>query len=95
MPGQEPMQWLIREVRPGRSWLQEMELPGALFVIQMHFDEIGEGRTRITQRLSLEGAGADKLLEGIRIFETTTPDGLKRIAAVIEEAQQRIGDSEA
>jgi len=94
MPGQEPMPWLIREVDPGRSWRQEMELPDALFVIQMQFEDVGGGRTRITQRLWLEGAGAHKLLDGIRIFETTTPDGLKRIASVIEAAKRKAGDSE-
>jgi hypothetical protein len=95
MPGQEPRSWLIREVDDGRSWTQEMPLPGASFLINMQFDELVEGRTRITQRLWLEGEGAEAFLDGVRLFETTTPDGLKRIAAAIEKAQSEAGDSES
>jgi Polyketide cyclase / dehydrase and lipid transport len=94
MPGQEPRHWLIRAVDPGRSWIQEMSLPGALFIVSMHFEKVVKGRTRITQRLWLEGEGAEALLDDVRIFETTTPDGLKRIAAVIERARRKASDSE-
>jgi hypothetical protein len=68
-----------------------MSLPGASFLVSMHFEEVPEGRTRITQRLWLEGEGAAAYLDGVRIFETTTPDGLKRIATVIEKAQSERG----
>jgi hypothetical protein len=33
MPGQEPRHWLIRTVDPGRSWTQEMSLPGASLLV--------------------------------------------------------------
>jgi hypothetical protein len=89
MPGQEPRQWLIRAVDIGRSWTQEMSLPGASFMVTMQFEEVGNGRTRITQRLWLEGDGAELFLDGVRLFETTTPEGLKRIAAIIEKAQSK------
>jgi hypothetical protein len=94
MPGQEPRRWLIRTVDPGRSWTQEMSLPGASFMVSMQFEELVNGRTRITQRLWLEGDGAGAFLDAVRLFETTTPDGLKRIAAVIEKAQSNAGDFE-
>jgi len=87
MPGENPRHWLIRAVDPGRSWTQEMSLPGASFMVSMRFEEVGKGRTRITQRLWMEGGCSDALLDGVRLFETTTPDGLKRIAAIIEKAQ--------
>jgi hypothetical protein len=87
MPGQEPRSWWIRTVDPGQSWTQEMALPGASLMIAMQFELVAEGRTRITQRLWLEGDGAMAFLDSVRIFEATTPDGLKRIAAAIEEAQ--------
>jgi hypothetical protein len=60
----------------------------------MQFEGIAKGRTRITQRLWLEGDGAEAFLDGVRIFETTTPDGLKRIAAAIEKAQSNVSPSE-
>jgi hypothetical protein len=93
MRGQEPREWLIRAVDPGRSWTQEMPLPGASFMVSMQFEETGRGRTRITQRLWLEGEGAEAFVDGVRVFETTTPDGLKRIAAVIEKAQANTSDA--
>jgi hypothetical protein len=94
MPGQEPRDWLIRAVDPGRSWTQEMFLPGASFMVSMHFEELAEGRTQITQRLWLDGDGADAFVHDIRLFETTTPDGLKRIATIIGKAQTKTSGSE-
>jgi hypothetical protein len=87
IPGQEERRWAIRAVDPGRSWTQEIPLPGATFMVSMQFEEMPHGRTRITQRLWLEGQGAEALVDAVRAFETTTPDGLKRIAAAIEKAQ--------
>jgi hypothetical protein len=87
MPGQGPIEWLIRTLDPGRSWTQEMLLPEASLMVSMLFEDVCEGRTRITQRLWLEGTGAEALVEAVRMFETTTPDGLKRIAAAIAKAQ--------
>jgi polyketide cyclase/dehydrase/lipid transport protein len=86
MPGQEPRHWMIVELDPGRSCTTEMPLPGASFSCRMQFEEDGAG-TRITQKLWLQGENAQAYLEGIRLFETTTPDGLKRIAAVLAAAQ--------
>jgi Polyketide cyclase / dehydrase and lipid transport len=93
MPGQETRHWTIRAVEPGRSWTQAISLPGASFVIGMQFEEVSKDRTRITQRLWLEGEGAQAFLDAVRVFETTTPDGLKRIAAVIEKAQRTASDT--
>jgi hypothetical protein len=94
MPGQEPRRWLIRAVDRGYSWSQEMPMPGATFLVSMHFEESAVDRTRITQRLWLEGEGAAAFLDHVRIFETTTADGLKRIAAAIEKAYGEAIDSE-
>lgn len=89
MPGQEPRHWIIRDVDPGRSWTQELALPGASFFIRMRFEEAEPGRTRITQRLWLEGDGAGTFLDGVRLFESTTPEGMKRIAAAIASNARR------
>jgi Polyketide cyclase / dehydrase and lipid transport len=93
MPGQDSRHWWIRDVDAGRSWTQEMPLPGASLIVSMQFEEAAPGRTRITQRLWLEGEVDEPLLNGVRIFEDTTPGGLKRIAAAIEEAQRTAADS--
>ena len=94
VPGQEPRNWSIRRVDPGRSWTQEIALPRASLMVSMQFEELPERRTRITQRLWLEGEGAEAFLDGVRMFETTTPDGLKRIARAIEAARANVSRSE-
>jgi hypothetical protein len=63
-------------------------------MVSMRFEEVVRGRTRTTQRLWLDGEGAEALLDGVRLFETTTPDVLKRIPAVIERARRKTSDSE-
>jgi hypothetical protein len=63
-------------------------------MVSMRFEEVVSGRTRISQRLWLEGEGAGALLDAVRLFETTTPDGLKRIAAAIERAGRKASDSD-
>jgi hypothetical protein len=72
-----------------------MPLSGASLLVSMRFEEVTEGRTRITQRLWLEGEGAEAFRDGMRMFETTTLDGLNRIAAVIAQAQSEARDRDA
>jgi hypothetical protein len=71
-----------------------MSLPRASFMVTMLFEAVAKGRTRISQRLWLEGDGAEAFLDGVRVFETTTPDGLRRIAAAIENAHRNVSPSE-
>ena len=87
MPGQPPLEWMIREAHPGRYWIQEASLPGASLFISMQFEAL-DRRTSITQRLWLDGERAGDFVDAVRMFETTTPDGLKRIASLIERAQR-------
>jgi len=63
-------------------------------MVSMQFEEGIKGRSRITQRLWLEGEGSEAFLDGVRVFESTTPDGLKRIASVIEKAYSKAGTSQ-
>ncbi|MCU1233652.1 MAG: Polyketide cyclase / dehydrase and lipid transport [Candidatus Solibacter sp.] len=48
LPGQAPLQWRIREVRPGKWFAIEMELGGAVLTFEWWFEELGEVRTRLT-----------------------------------------------
>jgi hypothetical protein len=89
MPGQEPRAWLICEVEPNRFYSQNIPLDNASLMVSMRFEELPEGRTRITQGLWLEGDGAQELIGSVRAFEATTADGLKRIAEIIERSQTR------
>jgi hypothetical protein len=73
--GQAPRQWTISELDPYRSGTIEMVLDGAVFSNSMKFDSISNERSRITQRMALDGEGAHMLFEGIRAFEATAPQG--------------------
>jgi hypothetical protein len=62
-PGQEPLCWQIREVRPGVAFIIEMPLDGAVLVFEWLFDAVSNDRTRITQRIVLSGANAHGICE--------------------------------
>lgn len=84
--GQEPRQWTISELDPERSATIEMVLGDAVFSNSMTFDSVSSDRIRITQRMALHGDVPQELIEGIRAFEATAPQGLARLASAIELA---------
>src|SRR5512139_2036046 len=55
LPGQEPIRWWIREVRPQQQFLIEIPLTGASVWIEWRFRGLSEQRTRMTQRIALSG----------------------------------------
>lgn len=86
-PGQDVREWTISELDLNSSGTIRMQLGGAVFTNRMTFDSISNGRTRITQQMSLSGEGSDVLAEGMRAFEASAPQGLAKLAAAIEAAQ--------
>lgn len=86
-PGQEPIPWQIRDVRPGASFIIEMLLDRAVLSFQWLFDAVSPHRTRITQRIVLSGDNAAAYADHVRVgFGSTLPDGMKRIAASLVRA---------
>ena len=88
-PGQPPITWFIREVTPGGGATIEIPADGAAMVFEWRFVGTGEGRTRITQQVSLRGENAGTYLEFTKIFETNLPGGMKRMADAIADASKR------
>jgi hypothetical protein len=86
-PGQEPRNWQIAEVDVGKLATIQMTLDGAVFATTMKFESLSEKRTRITQRMALTGDVPAELLEGIRTFEATAPQGLAKMVSFIEQDQ--------
>lgn len=86
MPGQEPQKWRIGQIDPGHSATIEMTVAGAQFYSEMILESISPDQTRIIQRMSLAGDKAQDLAEGMRVFETSAPQGLARLARAIEVA---------
>lgn len=87
-PGQEPRHWSIADMEPEASATIEMSFDGATFLNHMVFETLDGNRTRITQRMSLLGDVPSDMLQGIKTFESTAPEGLARMASVIELAEQ-------
>lgn len=87
-PGQEPIHWQIRDVRPGASFIIEMRLDRAVLSFKWLFDAVSPHRTRITQRIVLSGDNAAAYADHVRVgFGSTLPDGMKRIAAALVRAE--------
>ena len=90
-PGQEPRRWTIADIDSEASATIEMPVNGAMFVNRMTFERLSANRTRITQRLSLCGEVSTDMLTGIKTFEATAPEGLAKLASVIESDERAAG----
>jgi hypothetical protein len=87
LPGQEPLRWCIRNVRPGRSATIEMELDRATLGFEWHFVSLADRKTKLTQRLVLSGENASTYAEHVRAaFGPNLPAGMARIAAAMVRA---------
>src|SRR3954463_11309759 len=87
LPGQEPLRWQIRDVRPGRSFTIEMPLDRATLSFEWRFDAVSERQTRLWQRIVLEGDNGAAYAPQIRAaFTSSLPDGMTRIATALTAA---------
>ena len=87
-PGQEPLRWQIRDVRPGRSFIIELPLDRGVLSVEWRFVAVSARRTRITQRLVLLGDHAVAYAAQVRnAFGSTLADGMKRLADAIAGAE--------
>src|SRR5947208_316125 len=58
MRGREPTHWRLVEVEPPGRTVTELELSGAVVRITWTYEELIDGRTRMSQHMALEGPGA-------------------------------------
>jgi hypothetical protein len=87
LPGQEPLRWQIRDVRPGRSFTIEMPLDRATLSFEWRFEAVSDRRTRLWQRIVLVGDNGAAYAALVRAaFGSSLPDGMNRIAAALEAA---------
>ena len=88
LPDQEPVRWCVRHVQPGRSYVIESPLDGAMLSFHWCFDAMSAHKTRLTQRIVLLGGNAAAYVEGVKAgFGPSLPAGMNRIAAAIAAAQ--------
>jgi hypothetical protein len=87
LPGQEPLRWQIRDVRPGKSFTIEMPLDRATLLFEWRFDALSDRRTRLWQRIVLVGDNGTAYAAQVRAaFGSSLPDGMNRIAAALVAA---------
>ena len=97
LPGQDPLRWQIRDVRPGTGFIIEMPLDRAVLSFEWLFDAVSNARTRITQRIVLWGDNAPAYANQVHVsFGSTLPAGMKRIADAMARAERSLegGDDE-
>src|SRR5262245_12077896 len=79
--GQEPTHWRLAEVEPPERATYEMELPGAVVRFAWTYEELSDGRTRLTQHILLEGPGAESYVPTMeQYFAPNVGKGMERLA---------------
>ena len=90
IPGQEPRHWTIRDVRPGKLYVIETLVEGAMLSFEWRFERITDRKTRLTQRIVLSGAKAADYIDVVQAgFGPTLAEGMNRIAGLLERAEER------
>src|SRR5271165_1864102 len=94
LPGQAPIEWFLQRVYPPTTATIAMPLSGALLFFEWRFDDRPDGRTRISQRIVLEGEKADSYRTQVAsTFAASIPDGMNKIARAMTEARARKTDA--
>jgi hypothetical protein len=62
MRGQQPTHWRLVEVKPPERVIYEMELTEAVIHFIWTYEELADGRTRLSQHIPLEGPGAESYI---------------------------------
>ena len=79
--GQEPTHWRLAEVEPPRRSVTEMELTGAVVRFNWTYEELPDGRTRLSQHIVLEGPGAEAYVAFMEEhIAGNLPQGMQRLA---------------
>jgi len=77
---------VIEHVDPEQEAVIEMQLVDAVLSFHWKFEEITGNRSRIVQQLRLTGANANTYLDKVAVFEQSVPQGMTRLARLIEHA---------
>ena|SRR5437879_1523116 len=87
IPEQPARQLQLEDVTPQNSYTIVIALEGADLSCKWLFQELAHDRTRLTQRVTLQGKNASLYQEDVqRTFAATLAPGMSRIASAITEA---------
>ena len=84
MRGQEPTHWRLAEVKPPERAIYEMELTEAVVHFTWKYEELADGRTRLSQHITLEGPGAESYVPIMaQHFAPNVGKGMEKLAEEI------------
>jgi hypothetical protein len=87
VPGQEPFQWILRDVTPPNAATMEINLDGAALSFEWRFAGLADGRTRLTNRIVLKGEKAEQYLSQVEAaFGGDPPGGMRKMATAMANA---------
>jgi hypothetical protein len=85
-PGQPPIEWFLREVHPPSTATIAMPLAQAVLCFEWRFDDLQDGGSRISQRITLEGENAELYRSQVEsAFAANLPGGMTKIARAMAE----------
>ena len=93
IPEQSPIEWFLREVRPPSTATIDIPLVQAVLSFEWRFDSLPDGRTRISQRITLQGENAEAYRSQVAsTFAANLPNGMAKIARAMAEAHTHQAD---
>lgn len=90
IPGQEPLNWIVRRVIPRNAATIDIPLNGATLSFKWSFAATREGKTLLTQRIVLKGENANIYLPQVRAaFTANPPQAMQRLVSAMANAELR------
>ena len=89
--GFPPISWRVVESRAPERGVVEIEMPGATARFALDFEPVTDDTSRLRQRITLAGPGAEALATGLgATFEDGIRQGMSRLAdAIAREAEEQ------
>jgi hypothetical protein len=89
-PGIDPVHWALKEVRAGEEAVIEIALGEATLQFHWRFEDLDQGGTRMTQRVTLSGSNTESLIRDFAPeLEKGIPEGMRKLATEIARAEAR------
>jgi hypothetical protein len=87
IPGQPTREWYLRIVQPIETYTIEFSLDQATLLFTWRFNRLPDGRTRLTQVITLQGENASVYLADVQqAFASGLAGGMDKIAAAMNKA---------
>lgn len=87
IPGQPTRYWRLQNVQPMESYTIEFSFDRAILSFIWEFSSLPGRRTRLTQRIVLQGENAAAYASGVQeAFSSGLAPGMNKIATAMEEA---------